>query len=31
MKNISDKICRENQSTHFMFSNFISTIVPFMR
>jgi hypothetical protein len=22
MKNVSDKICRENQNTHFMFSNF---------
>jgi len=22
MRNISDKSCRENQNTHFMFSNF---------
>ena len=22
MKNVSDKICRENQNTHFMFNNF---------
>jgi hypothetical protein len=24
MKNILDKICRENQHTHFMFTNFVS-------
>jgi hypothetical protein len=23
MRNISDKSCRENQNTHFMFSNFL--------
>jgi len=33
MKNVSDKSCRENQNTHFMFNNPPSPpkIVPFMR
>jgi len=31
IKNISGKNCRETQNTHFMFKNFISKIVPFMR
>jgi hypothetical protein len=32
MRNISDKISRENQNTRFMFYNFFfSKIVPFMR
>jgi len=31
MKNISDKICRETQNTHFVFNNIFSKIVPFMR
>ena len=31
MKNGSDKSCRENQNTHFMFNKFLSKIVPFMR
>jgi hypothetical protein len=32
MRNISDKICRENQNTHFVFSNFLfPKIVPFMK
>jgi len=33
MRNVSEKSCRENQKTHFVFSNFIffSKIVPFMR
>jgi len=31
MKNVSDKICRESQNTHFMFNNFFSNILPFMR
>ena len=31
MGNVSDKRCRENQKTHFVFSNFSSNIVPFMR
>jgi len=31
MKNISHKICRVNQNTHFMLINFFSKIVPFMR
>jgi len=30
-KNISDKSCRENQNTHFMFNNLFMKIVPFMR
>jgi hypothetical protein len=31
-RNVSDKSCRENQITHFMFLNvFFSKIVPFMR
>ena len=28
MINVSDKICRESQSTHFVFSNFFSKFVP---
>jgi hypothetical protein len=31
MKNISEKFCRENYNTHFVFSNFFSKILPFMR
>jgi len=31
MRNISDKICRENQNTYFMFKTFFSKIVPFIR
>jgi hypothetical protein len=31
MRNVSDKTCRENQNTHFVFSNIFSKIVPFMR
>jgi hypothetical protein len=32
MRNISDKSCRENQNTHFVFSNFFFLkIVPFVR
>ena len=32
MRNISDKSCRENQNTHFVFSNFfLLKILPFMR
>ena len=30
-RNVSDKSCRENQNTHFMFNNFFSKMVPFMR
>jgi len=30
-KNGSDKNCRENRNTHFMFNKFLSKIVPFMR
>jgi hypothetical protein len=30
-KNVPDRSCRENQNTHFVFSNFfLSKIVPFM-
>jgi len=31
MGNDSDKSCRENQNTHFMFNQFIFEIVPFIR
>jgi len=31
MRNASDKSCRENQSTHFMFNNVFPKIVLFMR
>jgi len=31
MKNVSDKNCRKNQNTHFIFSNFFSKIVLFVR
>jgi len=31
MGNFSDKRYRENQNTHFVFSNLFSKIVPFMR
>jgi len=32
MKNIADKVCRENQNTHFMFNKyFFSKFVSFMR
>jgi len=31
MRNVSDKSCRENRKTHFVFSNYFSKIVPFMR
>jgi len=31
MKNVSDQYCRENQGTHFMFTNFFPKIEPFMR
>jgi hypothetical protein len=30
MRNGLDKICRENQNTHFMFNNFFPKIVPFL-
>ena len=30
MRNVSDKSCRENQNTHFVFSNFLSKTVQFM-
>jgi len=31
MRNVSEKGCRENQNTHFVFSNVSPKIVPFMR
>ena len=31
MRNISDKSCRENETTHFTFNNLFLKIVPFMR
>jgi len=31
MRNVSDRTCRENKNIHFMFSNFFSKIVLFMR
>jgi len=31
MRNVSDKISRQNHRTHFMFNNFFPKIVPFMR
>jgi hypothetical protein len=32
MKNVSDKSCRQNRNTYFMFNNFFSSkILPFMR
>jgi hypothetical protein len=30
MRNVSDKSCRENQNTHFWFSNIFPKIVPFV-
>jgi len=30
MRNVSDKNCRENENTHFVFSNCFSKLVPFM-
>jgi hypothetical protein len=30
MRNVSNKSCRENQNTYFMFSNFFPRVVPFM-
>jgi len=31
MRNVSDKSCRENQNTHFVFNNIFPKIAPFMR
>jgi hypothetical protein len=31
VRNVSDRSCRENQNTYFMFNNFFSKIMPFMR
>jgi len=30
-RNVSNKICRENQNTHFVINNFFPNIVPFVR
>jgi len=30
MTTVSDKSCKKNQNTHFMFSNFVLKIGPFM-
>jgi hypothetical protein len=29
MRNVSDKNCRENKNTYFMFNNFFPKIAPF--
>jgi hypothetical protein len=31
IKNVSDRSCRENPNTHFLFSNYFLTIEPFVR
>jgi hypothetical protein len=31
MRNVFDKICRENENTHFMFNNFFPIIVLLVR
>jgi hypothetical protein len=31
MRSVSDKSCRENQNTHFVFRNYFRKTVPFMR
>jgi len=31
MRNVSNKICREYQNTHFILTNFFSKILPFVR
>jgi hypothetical protein len=31
MRNVSDEVCRENQNTHFVFSNTFPKNMPFMR
>ena len=31
MRNVSNKSCRKNQNTHFVFSNSFPRIVPFFR
>jgi hypothetical protein len=31
MRNVSDRICGENKNIHFMFRNFFSKIMLFMR
>ena len=28
MRNVSDKICRKNRNTHFVFNNYFPKIVP---
>ena len=31
MRNVSDRSCRENQNTHFVFSDIFTKFVPFVR
>jgi hypothetical protein len=31
MRNVSDKLCSENQNTRFVFNNFFSKVAPIMR
>jgi len=31
MRNVSNKICRENQNTRFVLNNFVLKIMTFMR
>jgi len=31
MRNVSDKSCRDNQNTHFVFNYLSPKIMPFMR
>jgi hypothetical protein len=31
MRNVSDRSCRENKKTHFMFNNIFLKVLPFMR
>jgi hypothetical protein len=31
VRNVPYKNCRESENTHFMFNNYLSKIVPFMR
>jgi len=30
IRNVSDKICRENQNTNFVFDNTFSNVLPYM-
>jgi hypothetical protein len=31
MRNVSDKSCRENQNTRFVYNNFFPKVLPFVR